>query len=92
MGLGPRLRSWPDSFMDKVPATIAGYMELPGAVKDADCKRVKVSGGVSKNLACCNLFDYDNATEKKFSCGTCEQLEAKESRSRPSALDRLRKQ
>lgn len=49
----------------------AGYLELPGAVKDGDCTKVEVDGGVSLALGCCNLFDYDASTEAKFSCGTC---------------------
>jgi hypothetical protein len=34
----------------KIPSAKAGYMELAGAVKDADCVKVEVAGGVSKQL------------------------------------------
>lgn len=61
--------------MEKVPAKVAGYMELPGATKDAGCRRVDVTGGVSQDLGCCNLFEFDKRKAKKFSCGTCEYLQ-----------------
>jgi hypothetical protein len=48
----------------------AGYMELDGADKDADCNLVEVRGGVSSELGCCNLFDPDRGAVK-FTCGTC---------------------
>jgi hypothetical protein len=57
----------------RVDAKTAGYMEFDGAVKDADCERVKVSGGVSRELGCCNLFGKTSI--KKFSCGTCKFVE-----------------
>ena len=60
--------------MDRVDSKIAGYMELPGAQKDGDCVRVKVSGGISKVLGCCNLFEYQEGEPKRFSCGTCEYV------------------
>jgi hypothetical protein len=49
-------------------------MELPGATKDGDCVRVKVAGGISKRLGCCNLFEFDKGRAKLFSCGTCEYV------------------
>ena len=78
--------------MDKVPAKLAVYMELPGAVKDADCSRVEVKGGVSNELGCCDLWEWEKDSGKFFRCGTCKYTEAKESRSRPSSLDRLRRE
>jgi hypothetical protein len=51
----------------------AGYMELDGANKAGDCDKVKVPGGVSKKLGCCNEFKPDKgATE--FRCGTCKHV------------------
>jgi hypothetical protein len=60
--------------MARVSAKDAGYMELPGAQKDADCKKVEVQGGVSRNLGCCNLFQLGENRTKRFSCGTCEYV------------------
>jgi hypothetical protein len=57
----------------KVSAKSVDYMELKGAVKDADCEHVEVSGGVSSDLGCCNDFDPDRGA-KEFKCGTCEYL------------------
>lgn len=48
------------------------YMELPGAKKDADCRRVEVKDGVSKQLGCCNDFKFNPETKELFSCGTCK--------------------
>jgi hypothetical protein len=50
----------------------AGYMELQGAAKDADCEKVRVDGGVSSELGCCNEFQPEFEGTQKFSCGTCE--------------------
>lgn len=58
---------------DRIPADKAGYMELVGAYKDADCTLVKVEGGVSKQLGCCNHFDPKQGAAK-FSCGTCTMV------------------
>lgn len=55
----------------RVSALAAGYMELGGATKDAECKKVKAEGGVSQELGCCNLFEPE-AGAKTFRCGTCE--------------------
>ena len=61
--------------MERVDAKIAGYMELPGAQKDGDCVRVKVTGGISHKLGCCNLFEWEKrGPAKLFSCGTCEYV------------------
>jgi len=54
----------------------AGYMELDGAEKDADCAKVDVAGGVSSDLGCCNEFDPEKGAQK-FSCGSCEYRIAK---------------
>ena len=68
---------------ERVSAEAAGYMEFEGAVKDADCKIVKVTGGVSSDLGCCNLFGKTSV--KKFSCGTCEYVKREESKTREAA-------
>jgi hypothetical protein len=54
----------------RISETAAGYLELEGAVKDADCEVVEVGGGVSSELGCCNNFS-EKPSAKKFSCGTC---------------------
>lgn len=61
----------------RVSAQQAGYLELPGAKKDGDCRTVEVEGGISKDLGCCNQFGWNSKTEKKFSCGTCEYVKEK---------------
>jgi hypothetical protein len=58
---------------DRISAEKAGYMEFPGAIKDADCKHIFVPGGVSSEGGCCNEFAWDG-TEKEFECGTCTFL------------------
>jgi hypothetical protein len=60
--------------MKRIDAKTAGYLELPGAQKDGDCVRVEVSRGISKQLGCCNLFEFDKGRRKLFSCGTCEYV------------------
>ncbi len=55
----------------RISGKAAGYLELEGAGKDADCEVVEVSGGVSSDLGCCNNFS-EKPSAKKFSCGTCE--------------------
>lgn len=55
----------------KLDPDYAGYMELEGAKKDGDCKIV--TGQISKELGCCNLFHPDDNPDK-FSCGTCKYL------------------
>ena len=57
----------------KTSAEEAGYMELEGAQKDADCQIVDVPDGVSSQLGCCNLFDPQQGTQV-FSCGTCNYV------------------
>lgn len=58
----------------RVSADAAGYMELDGARKDADCNTVDVPGGVSSKLGCCNLFDPQQGAQM-FRCGTCERMQ-----------------
>lgn len=58
----------------RVSARSVDYTELPGAIKDADCKHVEVPGGVSMQLGCCNDFEYEKGKAKQFRCGTCEYL------------------
>lgn len=60
--------------MSKLSAEDAEYMELAGARKDADCRKVEVKGGVSKDLGCCDKFQPDNRGVKAFRCGLCEYL------------------
>jgi hypothetical protein len=47
-------------------------MELTGAIKDGDCSKVQVAGGVSLERGCCNEFEGESSATTKFSCGTCE--------------------
>ena len=58
----------------RIDERAAGYLELPGAVKDGDCQVVEVAGGISQDLGCCNLFGLKGGAEKLFSCGTCEYV------------------
>lgn len=51
----------------------AGYLELPGAQKDADCGTVNVAGGVSSQGGCCNVFDMI-PDPQAFSCGNCTKI------------------
>ncbi len=66
-----------DQLGQKIPAEKAGYMELPGAKKDADCLIVLVEGGVSTKLGCCNFFELEDGEPKQFRCGTCEYLKGR---------------
>lgn len=54
----------------KVTAEAAGYMELPGAVKDAGCQIVNVPGGVARRKGCCNLYKPTPESDE-FRCGEC---------------------
>lgn len=56
----------------RIPADKAGYVELPGAVKDGDCNVVQVSGGISKQKGCCNNFALGKGAPKEFKCGSCK--------------------
>jgi len=60
-----------DALRGRIPEQLAGYMELQGAQKDADCKVVEVQGGISSKLGCCNNFDPQDGAQV-FSCGTCD--------------------
>ncbi len=53
----------------------AGYMELEGAQKDADCRKVQVEGGVSSDLGCCNEFEPKEGADA-FKCGNCQYLQS----------------
>ena len=58
----------------RLSASAAGYMELGGAQKDADCHKVEVKGGVSSKLGCCNKFEPQSQQVQQFRCGNCEYL------------------
>ena len=49
-------------------------MELTGARKDGDCKKVEVEGGVSKERGCCNYYMPELKTAITFKCGVCEYV------------------
>ena len=59
----------------RITAEQAGYLELPGAMKDSDCEVVEVEGGVSSERGCCNSYAWRSANPKGFSCGECKYLE-----------------
>ena len=56
----------------------AGYLELRGAKKDAECEVVEAEGGVSKDLGCCNSFRPASRDTEYFRCGDCFFLERDE--------------
>lgn len=58
--------------LDRMTDKQAGYMELEGAKKEGDCRKVAVQGGVSFQLGCCNEFEPESKTVKQFKCGNCE--------------------
>lgn len=58
---------------DRESAKAADYMELQGAVKDADCSKVEVKGGVSTKLGCCNYYEPQKGAQQ-FRCGMCEHV------------------
>ena len=60
--------------MERLTAKAAGYMELEGARKTAECRLVSVPGGVSKQLGCCNKFEPESKAVKSFRCGNCEYV------------------
>jgi hypothetical protein len=62
----------------RLSAAQAVYMELAGAVKDADCRKVFVQDGVSSELGCCNEFQPEAPDTKRFRCGDCEYLKKEE--------------
>lgn len=55
----------------RLSSKAAGYMELHGAQKDADCHKVAVTGGISSLRGCCNKFQVQDGSVIVFSCGTC---------------------
>lgn len=55
----------------RIPAREAGYMELLGATKDSDCSAVRVPGGISLELGCCNHFQPEDRSVQEFECGEC---------------------
>lgn len=61
------------STASRISAKEAEYMELSGAQKDADCKEVEVSGGVSSQLGCCDKFKPQHQAQE-FRCGTCKYV------------------
>ena len=61
----------------RISAMDAGYMELYGAIKDSECEKVKVEGGVSSELGCCNNYEPQATQTCSFKCGVCEYLELK---------------
>jgi ribosomal protein S27AE len=63
---------------NRLTAGQAGYMELAGAVKDADCLKVFVPDGISSELGCCNEFQPEAKDTERFRCGECEYLTEKE--------------
>lgn len=58
----------------RISAKQAEYMELAGARKDADCREVKVTGGVSTKLGCCDKFKPESRSVQQFRCGTCKYV------------------
>ena len=55
-------------------AKSAEYMELAGAGKDADCQKVEVQGGVSRELGCCDRFQPRDKGVQEFECGECKHV------------------
>lgn len=56
----------------KASKETAGYMELAGAKKDANCSEVE--GNVSTRLGCCNYFEPKSEAAQEFRCGMCEYV------------------
>lgn len=55
-------------------AKSAEYMELANAVKDADCHKVEVPGGISQELGCCDYFQPKDQGVQEFECGECKHV------------------
>lgn len=72
----------------KIPAAHAGYMELKGARKDAECAIVDVRGGVSSHLGCCDLFDPKPDADD-FHCGDCIYVRGRGTSMMDVPLDQL---
>ena len=68
----------------------AGYMELEGAQKAGDCGKVRVPGGVSKKLGCCNEYNPQSKADE-FRCGECthviEKPAGQDAKPKPLAFD-----
>jgi len=69
--------------VSKIPSARAGYMELKGAKKDAQCSKVEVAGGVSQCLGCCDHFRPENDKVDAFKCGSCEYVQISKSATAP---------
>lgn len=63
--------------VQKMTPQEAGYLELPGAQKDAQCDIVDVPGGVSSQKGCCNSFRAQPDAQG-FNCGSCTHLGTQE--------------
>ena len=61
----------------RLTAAQAGYMELAGAQKDADCRKVAVDGGISSELGCCDEFQPEAKDTNRFRCGDCKYRKEK---------------
>lgn len=64
-----------DVRIDRLTEGQSEYMELSGAVKDAECSKVAVKDGVSRTLGCCDRFEPTDKRVSEFRCGTCEYVE-----------------
>ena len=61
-----------DEKESRLSAKRAGYVELAGAEKDADCEIVHSPRGISAELGCCNYFKREDKSVQQFKCGTCK--------------------
>lgn len=61
----------------RISAKEAEYMELLGAAKDADCLEVRVPGGVSSKLGCCDKYKPGTKSVEEFRCGVCKYVQLK---------------
>ena len=79
VGTGSGVQPQPDSPQlgsngGQMDGASAGYMELEGAQKDADCSKVQVEGGVSSDLGNCHEFEPQQGAQS-FNCGSCANLQ-----------------
>jgi hypothetical protein len=58
---------------ERMTAELAGYMELDGAKKDGDCKIVRVDGGISQKLGCCDHYRPEEGA-RAFCCEMCIEV------------------
>lgn len=84
VGLSQATGDGADAGMGKESSEQAGYMELEGAQKDADCTKVQVEGGVSSDLGCCNDYQPQEKAQE-FKCGMCTFVTAAQGGSSPDA-------